>query len=85
MVNNDEFMNQEFEGYKIKDLAEAFESVRNPGNWKTAITTIIDDKDRAIIDKALIFYTGAGIQKEVPAGDGRLAIWSPGYYATIGA
>jgi hypothetical protein len=44
--------------YTDEQLHAAFEKVKNPTHWKDPIEAVIDDADIAIVEAAIIYFTG---------------------------
>ena len=66
-------------------LNEAFKLVRPDGNWKYPIhATVPADADRALIDRAIVYYTGS-IAEFSPNPDGSWTVVAEGYYNAIGS
>lgn len=71
-------------GYTQDQLKNAFTMVENRDNWKHPIDAEIPEIDRHIVATAIEFFAG-GKAKFTAAGEGRLRVKAPGYYALIGA
>ena len=76
-------------GYQIADFRTAFDSVKNPGNWKDPIDAVAPaDTDTGLLSAAIAYYTGseALFLTEPAAGGGKqLRVLAAGYYADIGS
>lgn len=74
------------ERFHIQTLSEVFSQVASRSNWKAPIAWIIEGKDRAVVEEAIIFFTGSVPTFTKAEGDtGRLVVKAEGYYAAIGA
>ena len=59
---------------------DAFDAVKNKEHWKDSIDAIIKEEDRAITETAINFFAGGGVMF-YPAGEGKLRVTAPGYWA----
>ena len=77
-----------FLGYTREELSKAFHEVADPDNWKEAIQATIPASDFDIVNSAVIFFTGGGLEivKEMERG-GEIFydVFGHGYYVHIGA
>lgn len=71
-------------GYTQDQLKNAFTLVESQENWKYPIDAEIPANDRHIVATAIEFFAG-GQATFTAAGEGRLRVKAPGYYALIGA
>lgn len=79
-------IHQRNEKFHIRTLREAFSQVASRSNWKAPIAWIIEGKDRAVVDEAIVFFTGSVPTFTKAEGDtGRLVVKAEGYYSAIGA
>jgi Tfp pilus assembly PilM family ATPase len=51
-----------FLGYTREELSKAFDKVANPDNWKDEIEATIPASDFDIVNSAVIFFTGGGLE-----------------------
>lgn len=68
-------------------LDQAFMKV-HPPNWKDPIDTVItvaDDAELAVIDEAVVFFTGSRCEFNKLTVTNRYRVRAAGYYATCGA
>lgn len=74
------------ERFHIQSLREAFSQVASRSNWKAPIAWIIEGKDQALVEEAIIFFTGSVPTFTKAEGNtGRLVVKAEGYYSAIGA
>ena len=77
-----------FLGYTREELSDAFFEVANPDNWKEEIQATIPASDFDIVNSAVIFFTGGGLEsvKQFERdGETFLDVFGHGYYVHIGA
>ena len=76
----------EFSGVKIQRLAEVFDLVKTPGNWKNPIDMLVvkDKATEAEIVAAVTFYCG-GSPEVVDYDSDFWRVTGAGYYVWIGA
>jgi hypothetical protein len=73
-----------FHDYSRRQLTEAFALVKDRANWKMGIDAVVPpDTDLALVDAAVIFFTGGPIES-VRTPDG-FRVTSEGYYFHIGS
>jgi hypothetical protein len=71
-------------GYGHQALSDAFDTVKDPRNWKYPIDTVTDaGADRDLITHAVIYFTGS-VPVFLTEPDG-LRVVADGYYAEIGS
>lgn len=71
--------------YSVEELTAAFNRVANKKDWKNAINRIVDinnDAERALINKAVIFFTGCCCDF-IDLPNGKTRVIAAGYRATI--
>ncbi len=67
-------------GYTLAQLAEAFDRVRNPRNWKAPVLAVISASDRPVVEQAIRWFTDTEPRFEPAAGaDDRVVVTAPGY------
>jgi len=67
-------------GFRLEQLAAAFDRVRNPRDWKAPIEAVIPDDDRPIVEQAVRWFTGTEAKFRPHGGDpGRLLVVALGY------
>ena len=44
-------------GYRMDQLASAFDRIRNPRDWKAPIRAEIPAEERSIVEKAVVWFT----------------------------
>lgn len=75
-----------YSGYTRDELSEAFDQVKNPGDWKLPIdATVPADADRDCISAAVAFFTGSPAAFAAGPRAGRWRVTAAGYYACIGS
>lgn len=72
------------ERFHIRTLREVFSRVQNPRNWKAEIVSVIQAKDRLVVNEAIVFFTGS-VPTFTACSHGRLLVRAAGYYEEIGA
>lgn len=72
-------------GYTGWQLHNAFQMVRSPDGWKMPIDTTIDVADIDIVDAAISYYTGGGMEVYDADTPDQVEITAPGYYNMIGS
>jgi hypothetical protein len=67
-------------GYRLEQLAAAFDRVRNPRDWKAPIRAVIPAVERPVVEKAVLWFTDT-VPEFVPApgATDRLLVRAPGY------
>jgi hypothetical protein len=67
-------------GYRLDQLAAAFDRVRDPRDWKAPIRAVIPEADLLVVEKAVLWFTGTVPVFEVAPGEtDRLVVLAPGY------
>ena len=66
---------------KFFEKEDAFQAVQNKDHWKGPIDAVIDADKRKITTEAISFFAGGKGIKFTDAGDGRLRVTAPGYWA----
>lgn len=44
-------------GFRMEQLASAFDRVRDPRDWKAPIESVIPAVDRSVVEKAVLWFT----------------------------
>ena len=66
--------------FRLDQLMEAFERVRDPRNWRGPIRAMIPAVDRLLVEKAVRWYAEVEARFEDVPGDGQwLMVLAPGY------
>ena len=66
-------------GYRLDELAAAFDRVRHPRDWKAPIRAVIPAAQRPLVEKAVIWFTETTPLFEPAAGEiDRLVVTAPG-------
>jgi hypothetical protein len=67
-------------GYELDELAGAFDRVRNPRDWKAPIETVIAASERALVEKAVLWFTDTiPVFSPIAGSPDRLAVSALGY------
>ena len=69
-------------GYRLEQLAAAFDRVMHPRDWQAPIRSVIQAEERELVEKAVLWFTDTTPEfKTVPGESDRLMITAPGYRA----
>jgi len=67
-------------GYRLDELAGAFDRVMNPRDWQAPIRSVIPSTERHVVEKAVLWFTDTVPAFEAaPGGPEQLVITAPGY------
>jgi len=67
-------------GYRLDQLAAAFDRVRNPRDWKAPIQAVIPAAERPVVEKAVSWFTGTEPAfAPAPGRADRLVVTAGGY------
>jgi hypothetical protein len=67
-------------GFRLDQLASAFDRVMNPRDWKAPIRSVIPAEERQVVEKAVLWFTRARPDFiELPGKPARLVVTAPGY------
>jgi hypothetical protein len=67
-------------GYRLEQLAAAFDRVRHPHDWKAPIRAVIPAQERPVVEKAVLWFTETvPVFEPVPGEADRLVVMAPGY------
>ena len=67
-------------GYRLEELAAAFDRVRNARDWKAPIQAVIPAQQRPLVEKAVLWFTETEPRfEEIPGESDRLIVVAPGY------
>ena len=67
-------------GYRLDELASAFDRVRDPRDWKAPIRSVIPAAERHLVEKAVLWFTDTAADFEaVPGESDRLVVMARGY------
>jgi hypothetical protein len=67
-------------GYRLEQLTEAFERVRNPRDWKAPIRAVIAADERPVVEKAVFWFTATvPFFRPAVGGSDHLIVRSRGY------
>ena len=66
-------------GYRLDQLASAFDRVRDHRDWKAPIRAVIPTEQRPVVEKAVLWFTGTAPEFEpAPGHADRLVVVAPG-------
>lgn len=69
-------------GYRMDQLASAFDRVRHPHDWKAPIRAEIPAEERPVVEKAVWWFTRTiPVFEPVPGAGNRLMVVAGGYRA----
>ena len=67
-------------GYRLEELAAAFDRVRNARDWKAPIQAVIPAQERPLVEKAVLWFTDTVPEFLAhPEASDRLVVRAPGY------
>jgi hypothetical protein len=67
-------------GYRLEELAAAFDRVMNPRDWQAPIRSVIPSAERPVVEQAVLWFTHTPAEFEAaPGGFDRLIITALGY------
>lgn len=67
-------------GYRLDQLATAFDRVMNPRDWQAPISSVIPAEERHVVETAVRWFTDTAPTFEPAEGEtDRLVITAPGY------
>jgi hypothetical protein len=67
-------------GYRLDQLASAFDRVRDPRDWKAPIQSVIPAAERHVVEKAVLWFTDTVPAFEPAPGEAdRLVVMAQGY------
>ena len=67
-------------GYRLEELAAAFDRVRNGRDWKAPIQAVIPAHERPLVEKAVLWFTDTVPEFLAhPEASDRLVVRAPGY------
>lgn len=74
-------------GFRLEQLASAFDRVRHPRDWKAPIRAVIPAADRPVVEKAVLWFTNTiPMFEEAPGTIDHVVVTSVGYrLGTAGA
>lgn len=71
---------QQETGFRLDELASAFDRVRNPRDWKAPVRAEIPASARAVTEQAILWFTDTLPEFEAsPEHPGRLTVTARGY------
>lgn len=67
-------------GFRLDQLAAAFDRVRNPRDWKAPIKAVIAAGERPVVEQAVLWFTQTlPVFEPAPGEAERLMVTAPGY------
>jgi len=67
-------------GYRLDQLAAAFDRVMNPRDWQAPIRSVIPATERHVVERAVLWFTDTVPAFEAaPGAADQLVITAPGY------
>ena len=67
-------------GFRLEQLASAFDRVRHPRDWKAPIRAVIPVADRPAVEEAVLWFTNTNPMFEAaPGATDHLVVTSLGY------
>lgn len=67
-------------GYRLEQLASAFDRVRDPRDWKAPIRAVIPADERPVVEQAVRWFTDTDpVFIDGPGGGKELVVLAPGY------
>jgi hypothetical protein len=67
-------------GFRLDELATAFDRVMNPRDWQAPIRSVITAPERQVVEQAVLWFTHTPAEFELAPGDsGRLIVTALGY------
>jgi hypothetical protein len=67
-------------GYRLDELASAFDRVRDPRDWKAPIRSVIPARERHVVEKAVLWFSVTAPDFEAAPGEtDRLVVMARGY------
>lgn len=67
-------------GFRLDQLAEAFDRVRDPRDWKAPIRAVIPEDQRSVVEQAIRWFTDTEpVFIAGPRGGTDLVVLAPGY------
>ena len=67
-------------GYRLEQLAAAFDRVRNPRDWKAPIQAVIPVTERPVVEQAVRWFTDTAPEfAAAPGAMDLLVVKAPGY------
>lgn len=71
---------ERFTGYRLDQLAAAFDRVRDGRDWKAPIRAVIPAAERPVVEKAVLWFTDTSAMFVAVSGDpDRMVVRAPGY------
>lgn len=68
-------------GYRLEQLAKAFDRVMNPRDWKAPIRSVIAEEEREVVDQAVRWFTNTDpVFEPVPGRPDCLMVVALGYH-----
>jgi hypothetical protein len=80
MTGSMAFSPEKLTGYRLEQLAAAFDRVRNMRDWEAPILAVIPSRERPVVEKAVLWFTNtAPVFVPVDGAPDELVVRAPGY------
>jgi len=80
MTGSTAFSPEKLTGYRLEQLAAAFERVRNMRDWAAPILAVIPSTERPVVEKAVLWFTNTSpVFVPVDGTSDTLVVRAPGY------
>ena len=80
MTGSITFSPEKLTGYRLEQLAAAFDRVRNVRDWGAPILAVIPSTERPVVEKAILWFTNtAPVFVPVGGASDELVVRAPGY------
>jgi hypothetical protein len=80
MARSIEFDPRILTGYRMDQLASAFDRVRDPRDWKAPIESVIPSSERRLVEQAVLWFTNTAPTFDAAGDrDDRLVVRAAGY------
>lgn len=67
-------------GFRLDQLAMAFDRVRNSRNWQAPVRAVISEEDRAVVELAVLWFTESiALFEPIAERPGYLTVAAPGF------
>ena len=80
MTQSGRYNPQHVTGFRLEQLASAFDRVRHPRDWKAPIRAVIPVADRPVVEKAVLWFTNTiPMFEAAPGAADQVVVTSVGY------
>jgi len=80
MTGSNAFSAERLTGYRLEQLAAAFDRVRNMRDWGAPILAVIPSAERSVVEKAVVWFTNtAPVFVAVEGASDELVVRAPGF------